>query len=99
MRRILNQAAHAAVKMKGSIFEVIFHRLLPRMEYRAAIWAMAHRLARVLWLILRKGVRYEERGPAVSAKSKRARTARMIKELEKLGYHVTSGSAPATNPV
>jgi transposase len=36
LRRLLNQAAHAAVKMKGSIFQVVFHRLLPRMEYKEA---------------------------------------------------------------
>ena len=30
MRRLLNQAAQSAVKVKGSIFEVTYHRLLPR---------------------------------------------------------------------
>src|ERR1035437_5802267 len=45
-------------------------------------------LCRMLWKILHEGVHYEERGPAVSAKSQRSRTARMIKELQKLGYHV-----------
>jgi transposase len=95
MRRLLNQAAQSAVKVKGSIFEVTFHRLLPRLGYQQAIWAIAHRLCRVLWLILHKGVRYEERGPAVSAKSKRTRTARMIRELRKLGYRVESAPLPA----
>jgi transposase len=95
MRRLLNQAAHAAVKVKGSIFDVTFRRLLPRMEYQEAIWAIAHRLCRLLWLILHKGVRYEERGPAVSAKSQRTRTARMVKELQKLGYRVEGGPLPA----
>jgi transposase len=95
MRRLLDQAAHAAVKVKGSIFEVTFHRLLPRLGYKQAIWAIAHRLCRLLWLILHKGVRYEERGPAVSAKSKRTRTARMIRELHKLGYRVEGGPLPA----
>ena len=98
MRRILNQAAHAAVKVKGSIFEVTFRRLLPRLGYKGAIWAIAHRLGRLLWLILRKGVRYEERGPAVSAKSKRTRTARMIKELRNLGYRVEGGPVPVGAP-
>jgi hypothetical protein len=42
----------------------------------------------MLWKILHEGVHYDERGPAVSAKSQRTRTARMIKELQKLGYHV-----------
>jgi len=95
MRRLLNQAAQSAVKVKGSIFEVTFHRLLPRLGYKQAIWAIAHRLCRLLWLILHNGVRYEERGPAVSAKSKRTRTARMIRELKKLGYRVEGGPLAA----
>jgi transposase len=98
MRRLLNQAAHAAVKVKGSIFEVTFHRLQPRLKYKEAVWAIAHRLCRLLWLILHKGVRYEERGPAVSDKSKRARAARMIKELQKPGYRIEGGPLPAGIP-
>jgi transposase len=95
MRRILCQAAQSAVKVKGSIFEIIFHRLLPRLGYQKAIWAIAHRLCRLLWLILHGGVRYEERGPAVSAKSKRRREARMVKDLRKLGYRVEKEALPA----
>jgi transposase len=98
MRRLLNQAAQSAVKTKGSVFEVTFNRLLPRLGYKQAIWAIAHRLCRLLWLILYKGVRYEERGPAVSAKSKRVRTARMIRELKKLGYRVEGGPLQAGKP-
>ena len=88
MRRLLTQAAHAAVKTKGSIFELVFNRLMPRLGYLAAIWAIAHRLCRLLWLILHKGVRYEERGPAVNAKAKAKRAAKMIKELKKMGYRI-----------
>jgi transposase len=96
MRRLLNQAAQSAVKVKGSIFELTFHRLLPRLGYKQAIWAIAHRLCRLLWMILHKGIRYEERGPAVSAKSKRTRAARMIRELKKLGYRVEGGPVAAS---
>jgi transposase len=88
LRRLLNQAAHAAGKMKGSIFEVVFHRLVPRMEYNQAIWTIAHRLCRLIWKILHQGVRYEERGPSVSAKAQRARLAKMIRELTKAGFVV-----------
>lgn len=95
MRRLLNQAAQSAVKAKGSVFEVTFRRLMPRLGYKQAIWAIAHRLCQLLWLILHKGVRYEERGPAVSAKSKRTRTSRMIRELKKLGYRIEGGPLPA----
>jgi hypothetical protein len=60
------------------------------LTYKEAIWAIAHHLCRIIWKILHEGVRYEERGPAVNAKSKRARTAKMIRELRKLGYRVES---------
>jgi transposase len=95
MRRLLNQAAQSAVKVKGSIFEITFRKLLPRLGYKQAIWATAHRLCRLLWMILHEGIRYKEYGPAVSAKSQRKRTSRMIKELQKLGYRVEGGLLPA----
>jgi len=99
MRRLLNQAAQAAVKVKGSIFEIAFRKFLSRkMPYKEAIWAIAHRLCRLIWLLLRRKVRYEERGPAVSAKSQCTRTTRMIKELRKLGYRVDGGPLPAAIP-
>jgi hypothetical protein len=37
---------------------------------------------------LNQGVRYEERGPSVSAKSRQRRTLRMVRELRSLGYRV-----------
>jgi transposase len=88
MRRILNQAANAAVKQKGSIFEVVYRRLVPRLGHGQTIGAITHRLCRLIWIILHQGVSYEERGPAVSQKSKRRRTTRMIRELRSFGYEV-----------
>jgi transposase len=88
MRRLLSQAAHAAVRMKGSIFDITFHRLLPRLGYKKAIWAIAHRLCRLIWKILHQGTRYEERGPAVGLKANRRRLAKMIRELTKAGYRI-----------
>src|SRR5436190_9253469 len=70
MRRILNQAANAAVKQKGSIFEVVYRRLVPRLGHGQTIGAITHRLCRLIWIILHQRVSYEERGPAVSQKSK-----------------------------
>jgi transposase len=92
MRRILNQAANAAVKVKGSIFEIVDRRLVPRLGHAQTIWAVAHRLCRLIWKILHQGVHYEERGPAVSTKSKQRRAARMIRELRSLGYRVEAAT-------
>ena len=88
MRRILNQAALAAVKTKGSIFELVYRRLVPRLGHPQAIGAISHRLCRVIWMILHESVVYDERGPAVSHKRKQARTAKMIRELRSMGYQV-----------
>ena len=97
LRRLLNQAAHAAVKTKDSVFEWVFGRLRTRLAYQEAIWAIAHRLCRLIWKILHQGIHYEERGPAVSLKSKRNRATRMIRELRKLGYRVEPTGVIATN--
>jgi transposase len=93
MRRILNQSANAAVKRKGSIFDIVYRRLVPRLGHNKTIGVIAHRLCHLIWLILHNGVRYEERGPAVSEQSKQRHTARLIRTLRSLGYRVE----PITN--
>jgi transposase len=95
MRRVLNQCANAAVRQKGSIFEILYRRLAPRLGHNKTIGAIAHRLCQLIWLILHNGVRYEERGPAVTEKSKRARTYRMIRTLQNLGYRIEPLPTPA----
>jgi transposase len=94
MRRILNQAANAAVKHKGSIFEIVYRRLVLRLGHNKTIGAIANRLCELIWIILHKGVRYEERGPSVCENAKRARTSRMIRTL-RLGYRVEPALIPA----
>lgn len=88
LRRILNQAAHAAVKTKGSVFQAAFRRLLPRLGYNQAIWAIAHRLCRLVWKILHDGVRYVEFGEAINPEAQKRRVKRMVQTLRKLGYEV-----------
>jgi len=98
MRRLLNQAANAAVKAKGSIFELVYRRLVVRLGHAQAIGAIAHRICRLLWKILHDGVTYEERGPAVTRHRAQRRAAKMIRELRSLGYHVEPIQAPANAP-
>jgi transposase len=93
MRRLLNQCANAAVKTIGSIFEIVYHRQVPRMGHNQTIGVVAHRLCRLIWILLHRHVIYEERGPAVIESRKRKRTQRMVRELRKLGYRVEAASA------
>jgi transposase len=96
MRRILNQAANAAAKAKGSIFDIVYRRSVPRLGHNQAIGALAHRQCQLVWLILHQGVRYQERGPAVTQQSKRKRTWRMIRQLRSLGYRIEPPSTQSS---
>jgi transposase len=99
MRRLLNQAANAAVKTKGSIFELVYRRLVVRLGHAQTIGAIAHRLCRLVWKILHDGLAYEERGPAVTKARAQRRAAKMIRELRSLGYRVEPVlSPPSTLP-
>ena len=89
LRRILTQAAQAAVKKKGSHFKSLFHRLLVKLGYRGAIWAIAHRLGRLLWKIVHDGVRYIEQGQETTTEAKKRRTQKLLRALRKLGYQIT----------
>ena len=89
MRRVLNQAAHAAAAKKGSHFQIVFRRLLPRLGYQSAIWAVAHRLCRLVWKILHEGVRFIEHGAEVHPREKKKRAQMLARALRKLGYDVT----------
>src|SRR5258708_35823902 len=40
MRRVLNQASHAAARSKGAHFQAVFRRMLPRLGYQSAVWAI-----------------------------------------------------------
>src|SRR5215472_9071514 len=88
LRRVLNQAAHAAIAKKGSHFQVVFRRLLPRLGYKSAIWAIAHRLCRLIWKILHEGVRYIEQGSESDPKLREHRARTLARALRKLGYDV-----------
>jgi transposase len=88
MRRLLNQLAHAAVKKDGCRLQIVFRRWLPRMGYKKAIWAIAHRLCRLIWKVLHDGVRYIERGFEPNPKALKERRRRLVAELRRLGYQV-----------
>jgi transposase len=99
LRRVLNQAAQAAVKKKGSYLQAVFRRLLPRLGYKQAVWAIARRLCVIIWKILHDRVRYEERGDAPSPSAARQRAEKLVRALRRLGYTVEIGRAEAAGAV
>jgi transposase len=98
MRRLLNQAANAAVKYNGSIFQMLSRRYVPRLGHKQTIAIIAHRLCRLIWKILHERVRYDERGPSLDRQSKRARAARLVRQLRSLGYWVEPALSASALP-
>jgi len=96
VRRILTQAAQAAVRKKGGQLQSVFRRRLPKLGYNGAIWAIAHRLARLVWKILHDGVRYREQGEETHPKAKQRRAQKLTQALRRLGYVVTLTPIPET---
>jgi transposase len=97
LRRILTQSAQAAVKKKGSHYQKVFRRWLPRLGYNGAIWAVAHKLGRLVWKILHDGVSYIERGEETSPQAKKRRAQKMVQALRRMGYKVEI-STPIAQP-
>jgi hypothetical protein len=70
MRRILHQAANAAVKHKGSIFEIVYRRLVLRLGHNKTIGAIAHRLCQLIWIILHQAIFFLSPDSAALARSR-----------------------------
>ncbi len=86
LRRLLCQIAWAAIRTKDTFFAGLFARLLPRVEGKGAAWAVAHRIAKVIWLMLHEGVEYQEKGTAPGNPRTLARKLRrLLREFERAG--------------
>jgi transposase len=86
LRRLLCQVAWAAVHTKETFFASLFTRLKPRIDAKGAAWAVAHRIAKVIWLMLHERVDYQEKGPAAkNPKSLIRKFRRLLKDFQRLG--------------
>ncbi len=89
LRRLLCQIAWAAVHTKGTFFAGLFARLKPRIEGKGAVWAVAHRMAKVIWLVLHNQVDYQEKGSAPpNERTLMRKFKRLLKEFGHLGLDV-----------
>lgn len=94
LRRLLCQAAQAAARTNGSHLQSLFKRLIVRLGYVKAVWAIAHRICKIVWNILRKGARFTEFSEARNPKAIQRAINHHLKALRRLGYDIPS-SQPA----
>lgn len=91
LRRLLSQIAWAAIHTRHCFFAHLFVRLKPRLEGQAAAWAVAHRMGKVIWLVLHRGVDYIEKGAALpNERTLFRKFQRILKDFGKLGLDVHS---------
>lgn len=93
MRRVLCQAAQAAARTNGSHLQGRFKRLVVRLGYVKAVWAIAHRLCKIVWNILHKGARFVEFSEARNPKAIQRAINHHLKALRRLGYSIPSSPA------
>jgi transposase len=90
LRRILNQVAWAAVRTKGCFFQIRFARWVVRLGPQKAAWAIAHKILKLIWKVLKQGVRYQEHGTLpLDPKAVKRLRQRHTAALRKLGFTVT----------
>lgn len=86
LRHVLCEIAWPAIHAKDTFFSGLFHRLKPKISGKGAAWAVAHRIGKVVWLILHEQVEYEEKGPApLNASTVVRKLRRLAKQLSRQG--------------
>lgn len=90
MRRVLAQCANAAIKAKGSVFELFYRRKVAHLGHNKTIWAVAHKLCKIIWKVLHDGASYQERGSRLNSKQEAKQLQRLKRTLRLLGYDPAS---------
>jgi transposase len=89
LRRLLMQTAWAAIHTKNTFYASLFQRMKPKLAAKGAAWAVAHRMARVIWLIMHEEVEYKEQGQAKPRPETLARKFRkLVREFKSQGIDV-----------
>jgi transposase len=89
LRKALVQAAHGAIRTKGSYFNALYHRLAFRRGRKRAIIAVARSLLVVIYHVLLYQEPYRELGSSYhDERNQEALVNGMRRRLERLGYQV-----------
>jgi transposase len=93
----LEEAAMAAVRVKGNYFAAQYQRLKPRRGHKKALGAVKHSMICAIWHMLATGETYRDLGgDYYTTRDPERQTRRLVKQLERLGHHVTLQEAAAT---
>jgi transposase len=92
----LEEAAMAAIRVNGNYFAAQYQRLKPRCGHRNALGAVKHSMICAIWHMLATGETYRDLGgDYFTTRDPERQTRRLVKQLERLGHHVTLQEAAA----
>jgi transposase len=93
----LEEAAMAAIRVKGHYLEAQYRRLKPRRGHKRALGAVKHTILGAIWHMLSTGETYcDLGGDYFTTRDPERQTRRLVKQLERLGHHVTLTDGAAT---
>jgi transposase len=89
IKTMLVQSAWAAIRVKGTYLNALFHRIKRRGGAKKAIVAVASSMLRAMYYMLRDGLPYKDLGDQHLATVDRAKIAnRLLKRLAEIGVQV-----------
>lgn len=94
LRKLLMEAAHGATHMKSSYLKSLYWRIAARRGTKKALFAVAHAILRIIYSMLSRQTGYEDLGENhFDERERQAIQKRLVRRLEKLGYHVSLEAA------
>lgn len=87
LKSVLCQCSWAAVKVKDSRITALYYRLVKRMGKQKAIMAVSHLILRIIYVVLRDKVPYQELG-ADYLGSREITIDFWIRKIKQMGYEV-----------
>jgi len=89
LKPVMTEAAWAAARTKGTYYRDKYHRLKARRGHKKAIVAIAHKIIKCLYRIIKDGARYSELGTDyLDKKTKAAKLYRLHKQAEAFGFQL-----------
>ena len=88
-KTIMIEVAWAAIKKKESYYREKYYSLRSRLGPRKAITAIAHRITKAVYHIIKEGERYKDLGQDYLSKKRKQRSLiNLMKQAEKMGYYM-----------
>ncbi len=92
----LEEAAMAAIRVKGHYLAAQYRRLKSRRGHKKALGAVKHTMICAIWHMLSTGETYRDLGgDYFTNRDPERQTKRLVTQLERLGHHVTLEKAVA----